>query len=150
MRSLVIGVALMVSGVALACGGQTCAKCSDAHANVKEVSHSTNPTACAKRADLVGSACSYATGMMAQRVVSEGQDVSYQGTLAKVSAAGKSRIATPYSIGPKASMQVIANEILEEIVERKLTDKALAFKGKMLEVEGIQYFVLLGYQDKTS
>lgn len=140
----------MVSGAALACGGNTCGKCADAHANVKEVSSETNPTACAKRADLVGSACSYATGMMAQRVVTEGQEMSYQGTLAKVAAAGKSRIATPYSIGPKSGLQVIANEILEEIVDRKLAGKALAFKGKMLEVEGVQYFVLLGYQDKTS
>jgi len=140
----------MMSGAALACGGQTCGKCTDAHANLKEVSSASNPTACAKRADLVGSACSYATGMMAQRVVTEGREMSYQGTLAKVAPAGTSRIATPYSMGPKSSLQVIANEILEEIVDRKLAGKALAFKGKMLEVEGVQYFVLLGYQDKTS
>ncbi len=141
---LLLGLGAMLLGLStptLACPGKDD---SGAHAAVHH-GHGADPTACAKRAALVGSACSYSTGMMASRVLEQGKDFSYTGTLQKADAPLASKVAAPYTIGPDA-IRVIANEVLEGAD----LDARATWTGKTLEVDGVVYFVLTSVTDQSS
>lgn len=146
VSSSVCGLAALVTisvapGVAHACGGaptQTAA--ADTEVTAVAVA-GVNPTHCAKKAELVGSNCSYSTGMMAQRVLEQGKPYTFTGSLAASEGELKSRVAAPFRIGPENELHVIANEVVESLVATGAQEKRLTLSGRVLEVDGVQYFV---------
>lgn len=105
-----------------------------------EASHAQHAAAdagaCAKSTDLVGSGCSYTTGMMAQRILAEGGDFAFTGNLTRVEDHLDSHVAAPFVVGE--NVRVVANEVIETAP----LDSRVALTGKRLEVNGVQYFVV--------
>ncbi len=138
IKSLFLGVGLMLPAAALACPGKACTDCGSdvAHASVEAATATKDPAACAKKADLVGSNCSYSTGMMAQRVLAE------RGSTNQLA----SHVASPYVVGAAdAPIHVIANEVVESLTSDGLDSSRLSIEGKLLEVDGIKYLVVTEY-----
>jgi hypothetical protein len=52
-------------------------------------------------------------------------------------------------VGPNA-VNVVANEVLEELVRFELLDYRVALEGRILDVDGVQYFVLTDFQQSSS
>ena len=106
-----------------------------------------DPASCAKKAELVGSNCAYSTGMMAQRVLSEGATFTYTGTLAESTNQLSSHVASPFTVGaPDVAVHVVANEVVETLSSSGLAAQRVNLEGKVLEVEGVKYLVVTGYQ----
>ncbi|MDP2308382.1 MAG: hypothetical protein Q8P18_20355 [Pseudomonadota bacterium] len=103
----------------------------------------------ARGGELIGSNCSYTTGMMARRVLEEGQDWSYVGTLKASSNDLASMVAVPYTVSdrsPPASVHVIANELIEVLAVEGHIGARLSLVGKLLEVDGVRYAVLTSFK----
>lgn len=144
MTRVLFVAALLAPSAAFACGGkpQVADKAEPAaETQLAAVHANVDPTHCAKKSELVGANCSYATGMMAQRVLEEGSSWNFTGSLTAATNALDSRVAAPYTVGPNGSINVIANEVLEQLIESQTADKRIALTGKVLEVDGVQYFV---------
>ncbi len=152
VKIALLSVGLLAPGLALACGGakgdKTASAATPAATELAAVSEK-DPTACAKKASLVGANCSYTTGMMAQRVLAEGSAWSFTGHLNASGNALGSHVAAPFTVGPDA-VNVVANEVLETVTEKGLADQRLSVDGKRLEVDGVTYFVLTGYAVPSS
>lgn len=148
MRQSILAVALLAPGLAFACPGKTAdASASDAtHAHAHQSAADLDASACAKKADLVGSACSYSTGIMASRVLEQGKAFTYTGTLQASEAKLDSQVAAPYTIGPN-KIHVIANEVVEAVAD---PSARMSWSGKMLEVDGVTYFVLTTYEKASA
>lgn len=134
--TLVLG--LTAPSLALACPGK------DAEASHASASQ-PDAAACAKKASLVGSACSFSTGMMASRVLEQGESFSYTGTLREADEPLASKVAAPFVVGPEG-MRVIANEV----VENAEAGQRMSFTGKALEVDGVKYFVVTGFEKASA
>lgn len=127
-------------GAALACpGAQMASTTAEASDTRLAATAAVDPTHCAKNAALVGSNCAWSTGAMAQRVQAEGKDTTVTAKLANQSKALESHVAAPFQVG---DMYVIANQVIET------ADPAatLAMSGKMLEVDGVKYFLVTNFQ----
>jgi len=149
VKVLVLGIGLVAPGIALACGGdKECGSCAH-HAEVDKTAAKSDPAACAKKAELVGGACSYTTGMMAQRVLTDGKPWSFTGTLAKTETDLESHVAAPFTVGPE-KVHVVANEVLEQLTGAGAHTARVGLEGKLLEVDGVKYFVLTSYSAPTS
>lgn len=150
--SLLVAFGVLAPSLAFACPGSECSNCdkgSEVHAAA--VAPAADPASCAKKAELVGSNCSYSTGMMAQRVLSEGATFTYTGTMAASTNQLSSHVASPYTVGaPEAPVHVVANEVVETIAEAGVAAKRVSLEGKVLEVDGVKYLVVTGYQPTTS
>lgn len=142
MRLLVLTIGIG-STSAYACPGKSSTAAASV-ANEQSVA-SLDATACAKKAALVGSSCSYSTGMMASRVLEQGKSFTYTGRLQPKEDKLESNIAAPFAIGAEG-YRVIANEVLESVED---TDERMTWKGKILEVDGVTYFVVTGF-DKAA
>lgn len=138
MSRFALFAAVFVPGVALACPGHLDGK----HAAAADAS--SNPAACAKKAELVGEACSYTTGMMAQRVLMEGATWTYAGHLTKFDGTSPASVAAPFTVGPD-SVYVIANEVVEELVAAGAQSGRVALEGRRLDVDGVKFFVITGF-----
>lgn len=139
MRFPILAALALSSTTALACPGKT----ATAAASTDETSvASLDATACAKKASLVGSSCSYSTGMMASRVLEQGKSFSFTGRLQAEEEKLESNVAAPFAIGADG-YRVIANEVLESVAD---TEARLLWKGKVLEVDGITYFVVTDFE----
>jgi len=161
LKTALVGLALAVPGLALACGG---ADSSDmaysmphptpAVAQQATAVHAAvagkDPSACAKKASLVGANCSYTTGMMAQRVLAEGTPWSYTGNIDRSENALGTHVAAPYVVGPNHKVNLVANEVLEALTDQGLDARRVALDGKRLEVDGVTYFVLTGFTAPNS
>ena len=145
MTRILLLASLLTPSVALACGGKT--KVADATTTeaAPAALADVDPTHCAKKAELLGSNCSYATGMMAQRVLEEGDSYTFTGTLAAANNTLDSKVAAPYAVGPDASIHILANEVIGSLVENGGEDKRVELAGKLLEVDGVTYFVATTY-----
>ena len=151
MTRVLLVAALMVPTAAFACGGKPqVADNTTANAEQEVAAAAVDPTHCAKKAELVGTNCSYTTGMMAQRVLEEGKSWSYTGTLAAATNDLESNVAAPYTVGPEGNINVIANEVVEKLLESKGDTKRIALTGKLLEVDGTTYFVATEVQEANS
>lgn len=156
VRILVAASLLGAPTLALACGGAKtllAAATSEAAASGEVAAIaavSVDPTHCAKNAELVGSNCSYSTGMMAQRVLEEGKPYTFTGKLAPSSNELRSRVAAPYVIGPESEVNVVANEVVESLVASGAGAIRITVTGRLLEVDGIQYFVATEYEQANS
>lgn len=99
---------------------------------------------CAKEASLVGQNCSYSTGMVARRVVEEGQDWAWQGSLVDARDTLPSQVAAPFAA--EAGTRVIANELVEILKNSGHVHSRLAVTGKLLDIEGVRYVVLTSFK----
>jgi hypothetical protein len=144
MTRILLVASLLFPGLAFACGGAT--KMADANEKTEDVAANIDPTHCAKQGELVGANCSYATGMMAQRVLEQGKSYTFTGSL--ISAGNKldSRVAAPYTVGPEGTINVVANEVIETLVDAGAAEDRLSLAGKLLEVEGVTYFVATAFE----
>ena len=142
IRVLVLGGLLLAPAAVLACPG------SKAAAGERDAQR--DPTACAKKADLVGANCSYTTGKMAQRVLEQGRAWSFTGSLASTENLLASKVAAPYSVGPEGRVKVVANEILEDLISGGLLAGRVVLEGRLLEVDGVEYAVLTSFGPPNS
>jgi hypothetical protein len=122
-------LALAASVPAYACPG---AKSADAAGNSSQ------------KAEYVGSACSMATGSMAQRVLLDGAEFAWSGVLAPARKKVIDQVAVPFLAGE--DLAVVANAILDA-VDPKV---ALDLRGKVLDVDGVRYVVLTEARPRTS
>jgi hypothetical protein len=143
MKSLLLVAALAVpAATAFACPGKATA--ANADDSTEDATHAdADATRCAKNADLVGTNCSYSTGMMAQRVNADGQDVSLTAKLERTTENLPSKVAAPYTA---SDYHVIANEIVDGLDPAK----KLNLTGKTLEVDGVKYFLVTGFEPVNS
>lgn len=144
-RALVVALVLGAPGAALACGGSK-----SQGADAQHTAGSVDPTHCAKQAALVGSNCSYSTGMMAQRVLEQGSPYTFTGTLATAQGELKSRVAAPFVLGPDQEVHLVANEVVESLVAAGAGSARVTLGGRVLEVDGVQYFVATTYEKANS
>ncbi|MFZ5482480.1 MAG: hypothetical protein ACOZNI_37300 [Myxococcota bacterium] len=101
----------------------------------------------AKSAALIGSNCSYTTGMIARRVVDEGQDWSWRGVLADAKGDLTSQVAAPFVAN---GARIVANELVELIVDGGHGHARLAFVGKSLDIDGVRYVVITSFEVLSS
>ena len=146
VQALLVGYALM--GSAAACEGDDC-ECASAKAADVDAGK-VDPAHCARKAELIGTNCSYTTGMMAQRVLEEGRPYTYTGSLAASANRLESRVAAPYGVGPNGQVHVIANEVVDLMIQQGCSDRRVTLKGKLLEVDGVSYFVPTEYRHARS
>lgn len=140
VRALAIGSALGLAPLALACGnGSSCPN----HADAKHAS--ANPGSCARSAQLVGSNCSYTTSTMAKRVLDSGRPWAFNGRLMVAENELASHVAAPYTAGPDGVF-VVANEVLDELTRAAAPPARVELEGKLLEVDGVKYFVVTDYR----
>jgi hypothetical protein len=135
MFGTLLSLALAVPSVALACPGAETAMASTSAAN--------DPTHCAKNAALVGTNCAWSTGAMAQRVQAEGKEATVTARLASQTKKLDSQVAAPYLAG---EYYVIANTVIEQAD----VSAPLALTGKVLEVDGVKYFLVTSFQKANS
>lgn len=141
MMTALLTAFLAAPSVALACPG----KGDMAADTTEEAAHAElDATKCAKKADYVGSACSYSTGMMAQRVAADGEPVAFTARLERNEKRLESQVAAPFTAN--GEYYVIANEYLDQLDP----SEANAFEGKALEVDGVKYFLVTGYAPSHS
>ncbi len=104
----------------------------------------TEASHCARAGQLIGSNCSYTTGMMARRVLEEGQEWAYVGELAASPNNLPSMVAAPYTVSD--GFHVIANELVEMMNQEGHAQARLSLVGKLLEVDGVRYVVLTSFR----
>ena len=132
------------SAEALACpGNESCGVC--AHDAEAPKSAEQDPAACAKRAELVGGACSYTTSAMASRVLSEGKPWAFEGHLEASGNALDSHVAAPFRVGPEG-VHVVANQVLEALVGSGAHTARVILEGRRLEIDGVKYFVVTTFR----
>ena len=112
-------------------------------------SSAPDPAVCAQETRLLGSSCARTTGQVAKQVLKEGRPMVFTGRLVPTENALETNVAAPYSVGPNA-VNVVANEVLEELVRFELLDYRVALEGRILDVDGVQYFVLTDFQQSSS
>jgi hypothetical protein len=142
MKPLLLVAALALPATAFACPGKegTTANAADS----TETHADADATRCAKKAELVGTACSYSTGMMAQRVHADGKDLALTAKLEKAGDTLPSKVAAPYTAN--GEYHVIANEVIDGLDPAK----SLNLQGKALEVDGVKYFLVTGFEPANS
>ena len=142
MKTALLTAFLVAPTMALACPGKGDMAAADAREDATQAS--IDATKCAKKAEYVGTACSYSTGMMAQRVAADGEEVRFTAQLERNERTLDSQVAAPFKAN--GEYYVIANEFVDQLdpAER------LAFEGKALEVDGVKYFLVTGFKAGTS
>ena len=150
-RALTVGFLVLAPSMAFACGGaKTASAANTDEATYASAAHTTDadvdPTHCAKQSGLVGANCSYSTGMMAQRVLEEGQPYTFTGSLAQASNDLDSKVAAPFAIGPQDGIHVVANAVLEDLIDHNQAKSRLEMTGRLLKVDGVQYFVATAFE----
>lgn len=131
MLRTICAFALLGPAVAFACPGSETADTS-----AKPMMANADPTHCAKDSSLVGGCCSYSTNLMAQRIHADGADTTLASArLERTEEALASKVAAPWKAG---DYRVIANAVMEGVD----TSGSLSLTGKVLEVDGVKYFLV--------
>jgi hypothetical protein len=56
----------------------------------------------------------------------------------------------PFTIGPQQDIHVIANEFVEELTVAGSDTSKLELSGKVLDVDGVRFFLVEQYKDLSS
>lgn len=92
---------------------------------------------------LMGSSCSVTTANMAQRVIEQGRVWTYLGRLQASEEQLRSHVAVPFTAGP--DVHVVANEVVEALLEGQPDLGRVSLRGYLLEVDGVKYAVVTGH-----
>lgn len=126
----------VMTSPALACPGST-ETCDEGSCNEHA---DADPATCAKAPSLIGANCTFTTGMMAKRVVEEGRPWTFVGRLIASNNQLASHVAAPFVVS--GDVFVVANQVLEQVREQLQPGARVNLEGRILEVEGVKYFVL--------
>ena len=136
--------AMWLGSDALACGGTSGDDDCPIPQAHNPAGEGTDPARCARQAELVGPEnCAWTTGMMAQRVLTDGVPWTFVGKLVRSTNDLPSKVAAPFTVGPDASIHVVANEVLEALERQGAIAGRLELTGKLLEVDGVKYLVII-------
>ena len=138
MRALAIAALLLVLG--------TPARSADT--SLRVVGHrveAIDPTSPARSGAMLGSACSYRTATIARRVMAQGADYAYVGSLQSNTEA-QGEVACPFRVGGQLKTCVVASELVEHLAGETVESEALSLEGRILEIDGVRYVVLTAYQ----
>ena len=108
-----------------------------------------DPAVGAHMAQLIGGNCTQTTGLVAKQVLDDGRPWAFTGRLVPTENDLHSEVAAPFAVGPNG-VNVIANEVLEELLRFDLADDRLALEGRVLGVDGVQYFVVTDFRQSNS
>lgn len=101
----------------------------------------------AHSAALLGGHSSYATGLMARRVISDGRDWSFAGQIIAGASDPAGRVAAPYRTATNDGALLVATELLETIVRAGYDGATLKLAGRGFKGEdGVTYVVLTSYK----
>lgn len=98
--------------------------------------------------DMIGPTCTFRTGVMARRVMSEGADYAFFGRL-QPSTRTPGDVACPYIVGGQVDTCVVASELVEHMQSHDQAGGELSLEGRVLEVDGVRYVVLAAYKPST-
>ena len=104
----------------------------------------------AQRQDLISANCSFTTSVMARRIVEEGEPYSFLGTLELSENDLASRVAAPFLLDSEIETFVVANEVVEILVDSGQSEEPILLEGRVLEVDGVRYLVVTSYKVQTS
>jgi hypothetical protein len=107
-------------------------------------------THCARSDGVIGAHCSYATGIMARRIMEQGQDAQLTGTLVEISEDVPGGVSAPFRLEDDPKSRVLANELIEQMVRTNHIGQAVEVDAKELDVDGIHYYVLTAYEVPNS
>lgn len=98
-------------------------------------------------AALLRASCSFATGVMARRVVEEGADWAAVTRLVPAPDVLENHVAAPFAVEGDPGLRVVATEVLQLLSEGKRLAVPLALAGRVLEVGEVRYLVLTAYRE---
>ena len=105
---------------------------------------------CAHSDGVIGAHCSYATGVMARRVLEQGEDTELVATLLDVDEDVPGGVSAPYRFAEDPKSRVIANELIEQMVRTNRIGRPLEVDARELDVDGVRYYVLTAYEVPNS
>lgn len=95
---------------------------------------------------LLGPNCSRTTGMMAERVMNNGEAWSTESGLLVTANDLDSQVAAPYILSNDASVHLVATELVERLTDAGQAGAVFSFSGRMIDVDGVRYVVLTSYR----
>jgi hypothetical protein len=149
----VMGGVMGASGIARACPFEAQAANADAGAAARTEAApapAQATPAAARSVELIGANCSYTTAVAARRVVAEGADYSFVGSLIADENDLGTGVAAPFRVGMSGDVWVVATDLLERMVSAGDAAQELALQGKMLTVDGRRLLVLTDYRPLDS
>jgi len=105
---------------------------------------------CARSDGVIGAHCSYATGVMARRVLEQGEDTELVATLLEVDDDVPGGVSAPYRLAEDPKSRVIANELIEQMVRTNRIGHPIEVDARELDVDGVRYYVLTAYEVPNS
>ena len=105
---------------------------------------------CARSDGVIGAHCSYATGVMARRVLEQGEDTELVATLVEVDEDVPGGVSAPYRLADDPKSRVIANELIEQMVRTNRIGRPVEVDARELEIDGTHYYVLTAYEVPNS
>ena len=105
---------------------------------------------CAHSDGVIGAHCSYATGVMARRILEQGEDTELVATLLEVDDDVPGGVSAPYRLAEDPKSRVIANELIEQMVRTNRIGRPIEVDARELDVDGVRYYVLTAYEVPNS
>jgi hypothetical protein len=103
-------------------------------------------THCAKSDGVIGAHCSYATGIMARRVMEQGGDEHLTASIVALHDDVPGGVSARYRLEDDPNSRVLVNELVEQMVHSNHVGIPMNLEAKELDVDGIHYYVLTAYE----
>jgi hypothetical protein len=107
-------------------------------------------THCARADGVIGAHCSYATGVMARRIIEQGEETTMTATLLQIDEDVPGGVSAPYRLEEDPKSRVIANELIEQMVRSNRIGQPVEVEARELDVDGVRYYVLTAYEVPNS
>jgi len=101
-----------------------------------------------RSAAIIGGACSFCTGLMSRRVVTQGAAYTFVGRLQKQETVADS-VACPYTLEGQPDTCVLATEFVENLADQIAEGAQVAVEGRILDLDGLRYVVLTAFGPST-
>jgi len=103
-------------------------------------------TRCATSIRLVGASCSSSTSLMARRGVGGGAPWTGKGSLSFPTDLLESGVSAPVGFQPEPSVRVVANELVQVLMDSGHACERLSLTGRWLDVDGVRYVVITSFE----